>query len=283
MELQHLASICPDGVGNWYFFWLPFDLGFSSKPATFAYVLSIVDVAWDAARLVSEPARALLTLSEGRSFEFQLGFDARVWVFRQVVDSIVAFFGTRWVVDWTRLYQVIKPCMVVFKFLVWLYVLLSVEMIVIGNALTTEDAWNFGQIFAMANTFGLWCVLLMRIFSSRGARKTVVGIAKGSIYIPAFLVVAAGGLFSFMYSHELFHRMYPLDKPWSGTICLPVSLVLAGIGLFGGVVVLSVPISVVYLIFLVLRRWIGLIVQNVAVLQYAFDIEILDERPGGGN
>ena len=47
---------------------------------------------------------------------------------------------------------ILVPCSIFDKFLVWIITVATVEFTVAENGLASEGAWNFSQIFAMANT-----------------------------------------------------------------------------------------------------------------------------------
>ena len=283
MELQQLDSVCPDGMGKWYFFGASMDLRFPGTEARFAYVFCILDIAWEASRLPAEFMRMLWTVYDDPSSEFQLGFDPRFWVFRRVIDSIISYFRgeySSYSIDWTSLYHGARLQSIFFKFLVLLYIVLSVELIVGGNGLATENAWNFGQIFAMANTFGLWCVLLVKLLYSQESRAVIMTILRGLLYIPAAIAAVVGFYYPFSYSHDLFHRVYPLDKPLasSGVFCIPVNILGGFIGLFCETFIVALPLAIVYQILRLLGRWLALIANEVAVFRYAFEFELLEER-----
>lgn len=158
-RVQNDPSVCPDGLGEWGFFTDSIDVLKPQSATIFAFVYCIMDIAWEASRIIAEVFRVQSTKTTetfNERMSAQLFVDPRYWAVQQVLSE-------RW--D-----AIIKPRLAYFsgfrKLLVLAFIITSVETAVRANGLAAENHWTYGQVFQMFSMVYLFTVLLSRYISS---------------------------------------------------------------------------------------------------------------------
>jgi len=157
VRLQGNPEICPEGFGLWSFFG-SVDLRNSSSAVNFAYVYTILDIVWEASRLVIGFLRGWMvdpTILEDRTHA-QLSIDSRAWfifnllyslLFRCKVISTGKDRFIRRMCEYARYLSFLRQI----SFLI--FFIISIEKTIQLNNLTpSENIWAFGQIFQIINT-----------------------------------------------------------------------------------------------------------------------------------
>jgi len=163
-RVQHDPTICSDGLGVWGFFTFPIDVRKPQSATTFAFVYCIMDISWEACRIVAEffrvrSTRKTETFNERMSS--QLVVDPRYWVAQKLLPGDWDAATRRWLVYFSGFR----------KLMIMAFIFASVETTVRVNGLEAENRWTYGQIFQMMSMFYLLSVLVSRyILSGIGGR-----------------------------------------------------------------------------------------------------------------
>jgi len=128
-----------------------------------------LDITWEAFRFVAEIARVLiLGGSEIVPPEEHLGFDPRFWLFRKAIVSILIRYRiltTENSLDLIKIYRWTKVLSSLWKAVVFVFVIVSVETIVTSNALEGTKNRTLGEMFALLNLIVLLCIANAHLFT----------------------------------------------------------------------------------------------------------------------
>jgi hypothetical protein len=154
-SLQQNNQLCPQGAGKWVFFGTGHEINVASFASKVAFVVSILDILWDAIRVVCEIYRLWVLRQAGPRGSREIGFDSRIWCVYKFWNSA----HWNWPLACNSLVKISRIC----KISTCAYVVWAVETTIGVNDVSREEGkWTFGQIFAMANMLALFVLLCIR-------------------------------------------------------------------------------------------------------------------------
>ena len=211
VQLQGRPEVCPDGFGQWYFFRAPVPLNRAGSAITFAYICSILDIPWEAARLLIGFFRGWEMHPTTVEERFQWNIDSRQWIVANLLYSARSRCFRTIIVKDQYMQQVCKflrrtSILIRTAFLIFSIVAIE-KTITLNNLQSTENRWAFGQIFAMINTFALLSQCILIISRNSNVKPQEVWVIFGQILgLALFFFMAYKGT---AYQWELHERAWP--------------------------------------------------------------------------
>jgi len=167
VQLQGRPEVCPDGFGQWSFFTAPVPLNRPGSAITFAYIYTILDITWEAARLLIGFFRGWEMDPSTVEERLQWNIDPRQWIVANLLYSALSrCFRTVIAKDefMQQVCKYLRHASLLSRTAFLIFCIVAIEKtITLNNLQSTENTWAFGQIFAMVNTFALLsqCILII--------------------------------------------------------------------------------------------------------------------------
>ena len=141
-----LHGLCPQGAGNVVIFGVS-DVSAWNVGCLAMLVFSILDAVWECLRWVGEVTRLVRWIRRNQQNAApEIAFDARLWWVYATVRRIL--LGRQ--LDWERTCRITSTFSWLIKLAIFVYILTTTEVTVTVNNLgQLEDAWTFGQIYAI--------------------------------------------------------------------------------------------------------------------------------------
>jgi hypothetical protein len=261
LRLQKNLELCPNGLGKGAIFTTIVDMTVENWASKLAFTYSVLDLAWEVSRYVSEFARAWIieyrSRCNGASYaalspQQQLFFDPRIWIVRQMFPFSSPEIESEEDLELTA--RRVRRRRIMFllpKFLALIFITVTMENIVIENGLRKQKDESVAQLMALVNSSSLIYVVIARSIWELRRLDLVPQMRQQSFALIFMPVFGCWIYFLWGKANELGQGLAPI---WSWVIIV----VLVGLGILAGficlVIILLIGHGIQYL-FKYYRLW----------------------------